>query len=449
MARATKPKLSAEFITKLDRVPAREFFFDKVRRVFNDIAVFYGFEKIVTPAVEDTHALGPLIKAGFLEDTPPVFCKTRMGEEILLRPSGFFSILRAYESHNMGSLPHPLQLCFEGDSFYTNKEQGIVGRHEIGLVVIDEDGPVAEAEIIQVICKTLEESGMNRENVELRLNTMGCPNCYPVFKASFTSYFRSRGSRLCKNCRRIFKRSPTKIYSCQEERCRILANNAPQILDFLCESCKKHLKGIFEFLDEMKIPYFLDHKLFKFDSWYSSIIFEFVKNAHLHKDDESKIEAESGSEKTPPSEDGQAIVFAEGGRMQKAGELITGRSLDVTGGIIIVDALEKAFTNHFGEFRDDMPNVFFVQLGDLAKRKSIGILEGLRAAGIKVAGVLARDSIKSQLRIAEKVSSTLTLILGQKEALDQTVIIREKDSGIQETIPQAKLIEFLKRKLKG
>jgi histidyl-tRNA synthetase len=92
--------------------------------------------------------------------------------------------------------------------------------------------------------------------------------------------------------------------------------------------------------------------------------------------------------------------------------------------------------------------IFLVQLGELAKRKSLGLLETLRVGGVEVRESLGRDSIKSQLKVAERVGARIALILGQKEALDGTIIVREVQSGIQETIPQDKLVEVLKAKLK-
>ena len=93
-------------------------------------------------------------------------------------------------------------------------------------------------------------------------------------------------------------------------------------------------------------------------------------------------------------------------------------------------------------------DVFFAHLSDAAKKKSLPLLEELRQGGVSVEESLGKDSIRSQLKIAERVSAKIALILGQKEALDSTIIVREMESGIQETISQEKLIEFLKRKLK-
>ena len=92
--------------------------------------------------------------------------------------------------------------------------------------------------------------------------------------------------------------------------------------------------------------------------------------------------------------------------------------------------------------------VFFVQLGDFAKKESFRIMEELRDAGISVGESLGRDSVKSQLKIADRSEAELSLILGQKEAIDKTIIIREMTSGIQEVVPQEKFIDILKKKLR-
>ena len=94
------------------------------------------------------------------------------------------------------------------------------------------------------------------------------------------------------------------------------------------------------------------------------------------------------------------------------------------------------------------PKVFLVQLGDAAKKKSLTLFENLRKAGVEVKSSLGRDSIKSQLRIANRLGVKYTLIFGQKEALEDTIIVREMETGIQETILLDKIVEDIKKRLK-
>jgi histidyl-tRNA synthetase len=125
---------------------------------------------------------------------------------------------------------------------------------------------------------------------------------------------------------------------------------------------------------------------------------------------------------------------------------VGGKELQVASGVLLLDAARDAMREKEGGTEET--EVFFVQLGELAKRKSFEILEALREAGIEAKESLGRDSIKVQLKIVERLGARFALILGQKEALDRTIIVREVESGIQATVPQDRLIEFLKKKLK-
>lgn len=426
-----------EFILKLDRQPERERFFEKSRKSFEGIASFYGFEKAVTPALDDPRAYSELAKSGLLELRPPLACKTRSGEDIFLRPSILLSLIRSYVSHKMQDLPHPLKFFSEGDSFFMSRgrEKEIRSCSEWGILMMGEDGPVAEAEILQVIWRALEEiSGLDPDSLELRVNAATCPQCRASFRSAFNAHFRSKTGKICKNCRRYLKRSPTKLLQCGEEKCQIISANAPQVLDFICDSCKEHLRGFLEFLDETKIPYFLDAKFFIEGLWYSTLVFEVVLKR--------KKTAEG-------AEIEERIVVSEGGRMSRAAELIARRPLGAAGAVVWFEALENYFAKKGeGGGVEPQARVFLAQLGELAKRKSLALLETLRAENIAVRESLGRDAIKSQLKVAEKLGAEITLIIGQKEALDNTVIVRETFSGIQETIPQEKLVEFLRKKLK-
>lgn len=455
-----------EFINYFDRLPPRERFLVKAKDLFGSLAAFYGFEAIHTSLVEDPKAFSALQKAGMLEDRSPVICKTPGGTDVFLRPSGVLGIFRAYISHKMNDLPHPLKFLFEGDVFYApswrNSVPGIRSAAEWGLCMIGEEGPIAEAEIIQVIGKGLEKLGIDPSALSLRVNATACNECRPSFRSPYVAYFRPRAYRLCKNCKRNLKKNPTKILACKEESCRMLAQNSPQVLDYLCEVCKKHLRGVLEFLDETKTPYLLDPKFFKDGSLFSSLVFEFVFASPVAvppveavaetTENPAGAEERAAAEPEPAPPSGtvkELTVLAEGGRMSRAGELMLGRRLDVAGGFVNFAALEEVIAKRGLKAPEgEKPKVFLAQLGDLAKRKSLGLIEALRVGGISVQESLGRDSVKSQLKVAERIGAEVALILGQKEALDSTVIIREISSGIQETIPQDKLVEFLKRKLR-
>lgn len=99
-------------------------------------------------------------------------------------------------------------------------------------------------------------------------------------------------------------------------------------------------------------------------------------------------------------------------------------------------------------YKEPKPRVFLAQLGTFAKRKSLRMFEGLERAGIRVAESFGRGSLKSQLKVADRLAVDITLILGQKEALDGTVIVKDMASGNQEIIDAGKLIDEIKKRLK-
>lgn len=445
-----KTPIKNDFLKDLDILPVREGMLEKVRSIAKRIGLFYGFQKISISIVEEYKRIAPLVREGFLDAYPPMAVKTKSGTEFFLRPSGVVGTLRAYGDYAMSDLPQPVKLNFEGESFASASSGALLGKYEIGFAMIGEAGPVAEAELFQVMRKAIEELGVGQDEISLRLNAIGCGVCRASFRSSLTAFLRSRVKRLCKNCKRDFKRAPVRVLSCKEEKCAALTHHAPQVLDYLCEPCKKHLRGTLEFLDEMRMSYFLDHTFFNEGSLYSQLIFQLIYNAiqkpkeHIPREDEL-AEAEGRGTIATVS---PFLVIAEGGRTLPVAEIITGRRTDAACAVFLLGALEEMLIlRQSSLITPSRPKIFLVQLGDLAKRKSMGIIEMLRVANIEVAEILGRDSIKTQLHAAEKMAARLALILGQKEAIDETVIVREIDSGVQETIPQEKLIEFLKRKL--
>lgn len=428
---------------KFDRLPLRERSQLIFKESLESLAEFYGFEKIFTSVLEDFRIFMMLQKAGLFKESHPVLVKTNYGSEFFLKPSGILSVLRAYVSHKMNDLPHPLKFSFGGEIFHL-ASQSVCSRAEWGLAMIGEGEPVAEVQIIHLVWKALEEAGFDMGYFGLRVNAAGCAVCRSSFRSPFSTYLRNRLGRLCKNCKRFFKSMPTRILVCREEKCRMVSSNAPQVLDFLCEACKKHLTGFLEFLDEIRIPYILDNKLFRDNSWFDTLIFEIRFNAV------EETEKKDTGENTKDNFSTEGQILGEGGRLVKVGELLTGRRLDAVGLVLSPDALEKIWMSKERALfsKNGQPKVFFVQLGDLAKRKAFKVIEDLRKAGIKVEESLGRDSIKSQLRAAERGKADVALILGQKEALDDTIIVRETELGAQETVLQEKLVEFLKKKLK-
>jgi histidyl-tRNA synthetase len=129
-------------------------------------------------------------------------------------------------------------------------------------------------------------------------------------------------------------------------------------------------------------------------------------------------------------------------------ELIGGRPTPACGFAIGIERVVKAMLDRgINPDARPKPALFFAQLGDGARRVGLRLFEEFRVAGIPVAEAFGKNALKAQLEVAAKLAVPYTLILGQKEVLDGTVIIRDMDSGAQEIADAGKIVSIMKKKL--
>jgi len=417
-----------------DILPQDQIYWERIRRVFKELAEDYGFERIDTPIIEDT----ALFIRGTGETTEVVEkqmynFKTKGGDNLSLRPEGTPGVARAYIENGMTELPHPVKLYYFGPMFrYEHPQAGRYRQfHHAGVEIIGGQEPVLDAQIIQFFLHFLRELGLKKAIVHI--NSIGCPECRPGFRRALVDYFRSRKQKICPDCQQRLKINPLRLLDCKEEKCQPIKINAPLILDYLCQQCHNHFKSFLEFLEELEIPYFLNQQLVRGLDYYTKTVFEIFPE---QKKDESDSVSFLNS------------ALGGGGRYDELIKVLGGRPTPSVGaalGIERVIALMKE-QNVKINVRFN-PKVFLVQLGDLGQRKSLKLFEELHQAGIVVVESMSKPSIKSQLKIADKIGAKFALILGQQEALDRSVIIRDMESGVQETIPRDRVVNEIKKRL--
>src|SRR3989338_598514 len=181
-----------EFIYNFDRLPAKEAFSIRTKKILSALASFYGFEPIQTSLLEEPRFFSSLIRGGFWEESLPVQSKTSSGIDFLLRPSWALGILRAYISHRMNDFPHPLKFLFSGERFAAGPAKSSSPQirifNEWGLCMIGEEGPIAEAEVIQVLWKGVEKLGIPQANLQIRLSATRCNECRSQFRSPFVAH---------------------------------------------------------------------------------------------------------------------------------------------------------------------------------------------------------------------------------------------------------------------
>jgi len=354
--------------------------------------------------------------------------RTKGGDYLTLRPEFTPGIVRAYIEHGMFNLPQPVKLWYFGPTFRYEKPQAGRFRQfwQFGFDVFGEESSVIDAQIIQIFYNILKE--LKLKNLIVEINSIGDGQCRPYYKKLLLSYFKSREVSLCADCRRRLRENPLRVLDCKEEKCQRIVSQAPQMVDHLCDECKAHFKEVLEFLDEIELPYRLNPYLVRGLDYYTKTVFE--------------IYEESTEGRTQGALTG-------GGRYDTLVKLLGGKDTPTVGASAGIERIIAAIkTKAIRLPQESRPKIFLAQLGTLAKRKSLRLLEDFRKAKIQVAESFGRDSLKAQMARADKIEVSHTLILGQKETLEGTIIIRDMATGGQEIVKLDKIIREMKKRLK-
>ena len=414
-------------------------YFQKIYDTVKDIVDFYNFDKIETPILEETELFSRGI--GLTTDVvqKEMFSlRTRGGDRLTLRPEGTAPVVRAYIQHGMKNLPKPVKLWYFGPYFRYERPQAGRFRQfwQFGLEIIDEESAVVDAEIVQITYRILKS--LKIKNIVIEVNSIGASCCRPYYKKLLSSHFKSRANNLCTNCRRRLKESPLRILDCKEEKCQRIIAGSPQTIDHLCQNCHRHFKEFLEFLDELELPYHLNPYLVRGLDYYTRTVFEFFSQ-------EKKELKEKETESLTTSK----LSLAGGGRYDALVKILGGKDIPATGMAAGVERIVAAMKQEAIRLpTKSKPKIFLVQLGNLAKRKSLKLMEEFRKAKIPVSESLGRDSLRAQLKMADKNKVDYSLILGQKEALEGMIIIRQMTTGAQRSVKLDEIIKEMKKRLK-
>ncbi|HBU28206.1 TPA: histidine--tRNA ligase [Candidatus Uhrbacteria bacterium] len=415
-----------------DILPDEQIYWEYFRRKAREIADTYSYGRIETPILEQEKLFSRTLgkQTDVVEKEMYVF-DDKGGDKVALRPEATASVVRAYINHGMLNLPQPVKMWYMGPMFRYDRPQS--GRYrqfyQYGLEVIGGGDAVVDAQLILIATKLFEDLGLK---VKVEINSIGTMQTRQEYKIELVAYARKNKKDLCEDCMRRMAKNPLRLLDCKVEACHAIMKNAPQIVDWLDDPSRDHFMELIEYLDEVGVPYVLNPHLVRGLDYYNRTVFEIVPD---RGDD-----AESGSQS----------ALAAGGRYDELVEMMGGREQTPAVGFAV--GIERAILEMKQQNVEPpampVPDVFFAQLGKEARRASLRLFEEVRKAGFNVVEAFGKASLKAQLESANKVGAHVAVILGQQEVQDGTIIVRDMDSGSQETIPIEKLIDNLKRILK-
>lgn len=416
-----------------DILPEEGIHWQRVRAIALEILSDYGFLEIETPILESTS----LFKRTTGENTDIVekemFTFTdRSRESVTLRPEMTPGIARAYVEHGMLNRPQPVKLFEFGPVFRYDRPQA--GRfrqfHQLDMEIIGNEKPVADAEIIFLSHLIAKKLGVE---IVVNINSLGNLESRREYLKLLKEYYRNKKRLLCEDCKRRLLKNPLRLLDCKEEACRDLRGEAPQLLDNLDEDSKKHFIKVLEHLDESEVPYVLNPYIVRGLDYYNRTVFELIP-------------------KEETAEDGTPVVWdaiGGGGRYDGLLEAVGGRPAPAVGMAFgverLIAAAKRAHTEREPEPR---PEIFLASLGEEAAKHAFSLFEKLRSARFRVHANFSKEGLKGQLEIANKIGAVYAVILGQKELLDETVIIRDMENGIQEVVDLNKVVDEVRKRLK-
>lgn len=407
-----------------DMLPNYFLYFDKVEKALKKVACFFDFSRIETPIMEDVR----LYERGTGMTSEVVqkqmyMVRTRGDEALALRPEMTPGVLRAYIQNNLSHSMSPGRLYYLSPVFrYEQPQHGRYRQlYQAGFEILNTADPAYDAQLISATFKLFEE--VKLKNVIVKINSIGCKTCRANYVRKLKEYYRPKLSKLCGDCNKRFKDNPLRMLDCKNEKCQPFKANAPQTVDHLCSACKTHFKSVLEFLDEIKIPYLIDSTLVRGLDYYSRTVFEVYV-------------------------EGFDFALAGGGRYDYLSETLSGPRMPSIGVACGVERIIEAMKAiEVAPMQKPRPKVFLIYMGDQAKKRAIGLMEDFYAGGVPLRESLSKESLKSQLRQADKEGVDFALILGQREVYEDVIILRDMKSGNQENVPIRKIVEEVKRRI--
>lgn len=399
----------------------------------------FGARRIETPIIEFadiyTRALGKgtdIVEKEMYEVKRASIAITDSQDEkenrvMVLRPEYTAGIIRAFLQNGMETWPKPVELWYWGPNFRYDRPQA--GRYRVfnqfGLEIIGDDNPLTDSAIIFLAWQIIKKLDLEKYCV-LDINSMGCGLCRAKMKKKLTEYFQNFLSELCSDCNRRFIENPLRIFDCKESKCQKIAAGAPQIIDLLCPDCKSHFKQVLENLETLQIPYNLNSRLVRGLDYYTRTVFEIY----------------------PSADQGRQRTLIGGGRYDGLVKTYGGEDTPAIGWSGGIERIIETIKENNLEIPDKVSTeICIVQVGDKARRVALPMAAKLENEGFKVTFILGKESLKGQLRSASKYGTKICLIIGQREVIDKSVIVRDMQESAQETIDQKKLVDVLKKKL--
>lgn len=403
-----------------DVTPYESYKWHYVENIMRKTADAYGYREIRTPGFEHTE----LFLRG-VGDTTDVVQKEmytfldKGGRSITLKPEGTAGAARAFIEHGMFNDALPLKMYYFTPVYRYEKPQSgrLREHHQFGVEAFGGSEPTLDAEIILLALSVLSSCGL--KGLKLNINSIGCPECRTKYNAALKEYFKGR--KLCETCQSRLDRNPMRILDCKDPDCGRDAENAPVILDYICDSCRAHFEKLKQLLDAMNVDYTVNPRIVRGLDYYTKTVFEIIAK----------------------TDDGE-ITVCGGGRYDGLVRQLGDKDVCGIGFGMGIERLLMLMENQ--NLLPDAPAPFkaYVVSGENECPLAFKFVQTLRESGISAEGDHNNKSFKAQFKYAGKLNVPYVVIIGETEAQSGKYTLKDMANGTQNEYSGEEIINILR-----
>lgn len=393
-----------------DVVPSEVYKWHTVEQLTRETAEQFGFKEIRIPTFEET---GLFVRSvGNTTDVvqKEMYTVSATGDSTFtLRPEGTAGTVRAVIENGILNEGFPQKLFYTLSCFRHEKPQA--GRlrefHQFGCEMIGTASPAADADLIALAKSVIDRAGL--KNIQLNINSIGCPNCRANYHKALKDYFEQYKDQLCQTCRERLDKNPMRILDCKSAEDQKIAENAPVILDYLCDDCQEHFDGLQKNLKLMGIDYTINPRIVRGLDYYTRTVFEFIT-----------------------TDIGAQGTVCGGGRYDGLIETMGGKPTPALGFGMGLERLILTMQKQGCDFMEEKNcDIYIAAMGEKAAEKSYKIISALREEGYFVEYDLVGRGLKAQMKYADKIGANFVMVLGDNEIESGKANIKNMKTGEQ------------------
>ena len=364
----------------------------KLEDTARQILISYGYNNIRLPIVEPTDLFVRSVgeHTDIVEKEMYAWTDALNGDKLTLRPEGTAGCVRAVIESNL-TYNGPVRLWYSGAMFrHENVQKGRQRQfHQIGAEAFGFESAQVDAEQIVLLARLWEALGI--KDVELQINSIGDADERLAYRKTLIAYFEQHADLLDEDAKRRLQTNPLRILDTKNPRMQAMCEAAPRLMDCLGDVTRTHFEKLCQLLESAGIAYTINHRLVRGLDYYNRTVFEWVT---------TKLGAQG--------------TIAAGGRYDELVERLGGSATPACGFGI---GLERVFLlmQEYGVTASNSPDVYLVNVGELAEKQAFTAAEGLRNLGYSVVLNAGGGSFKSQMKRADRSGAKYAAILGDDE----------------------------------